>query len=145
MKKEVLRANRSGWSILSGSIALLVIALAIGCGDGQGSDPLQSASEDERAIDDLVSSLADVSGDINMLRERFTKEGAPSSADGRNYRKFKFMVDLSSVNVTGSTATFTVTAMSEDYSTDAEPTTKELQWKAAKEGEAWKLSEAPID
>ena len=97
-------------------------------------------TDDQKAISDVVGSVADYSGNVARLRELFTRDAAPSATDGKKYGDYMYNVE-GTINVSGDTATFDVSIVP---SADENPTPVKKTWKAVKEGGKWKLSEAPL-
>ncbi len=136
MKKEAQRIWLRGLQRVS---CFAVLCAFVGCGGGGAVDPDAGMSDDEKAIVNMVSSLSDISGNLERLRESFTSANAPTSSDQTKIRDLKFRVpDV--VTVSGTTATFDV-----EISSYAEGSTQSTKtWKAVKEGDKWKLSETPM-
>ena len=140
MKKEAQRPWLRGLQRLGCFSVLCALAITVGCGGGGGGADLDAGkSDDEKAIVNNVSSLSDIAGRLEPLRERFTAAAAPSTADAKKFEDNKVRI-ISDITITGTTATFDVEITSYAES----PTTVEKTWKAVKEGDKWKLSEAPM-
>jgi hypothetical protein len=138
MKKEAQVVSLRGLRVFGCLVLLLGFSLSLGCGGGAAPDPYGGFSDDEKAIDDLISSLADISGRLDALRESFTADAAPSSADAQKMGKHNFRIN-GDINVTGTTASFVVEIGNYEDGQVVEKT-----WTATKVGEEWKLSDTPL-
>lgn len=125
-------------AVIQKAVVLVAFAAIVGCGSDEPVDLDAEMTEDQINVNTVVSSISDSATDLGRLRENFTKEAAPKSSDLKDYANNYFSVD-GDINVTGSTATFSVKVM--NYESGAEKT---ANWKAVKEGDKWLLSEAPV-
>jgi hypothetical protein len=142
MKKDswIVTGTRPLWRWV---LVLSVAALATGCGGGGTPEDLTAGMTDEqKAIDVLVGTVADYSGSSERLRTLFTKEGAPSGSAVPKYGQYMYYVaDGTQISVTGTSATVPVTMT---RTGEESPTPVEKQWKVEKVGDEWKLSDAPL-
>ncbi len=115
-----------------------LLALPLGCGGGAAKSTVADMTDDQKAVSALVGGVSDYSTELARLREVFTKDGAPSSADRKKYADNGFEID-GDINVAGSSATVQVKIM--NYATGD---TRSATWKLVKEGDKWLLSEAPV-
>jgi hypothetical protein len=127
-------------------VAALLMAVQLGCGGGDGSSGDRPQTEDERQLFALVGGVSDRAANpttsvaLEQLREAFTRESAPSSADVKTYKERMFEI-TSPIAITGNTATFTVRVAPYDPDQGKEG---QVQWKAVKEGADWKIAESPL-
>ncbi|MDG2385271.1 MAG: hypothetical protein P8N76_26615 [Pirellulaceae bacterium] len=126
---------------LLGILAVSALGMAVGCGGGgqKTADPASGMDEDQKAVDNLVGKVSDISGSLPALRAIFTKEASPSSATAAKYGKNMFSV-VDDIVISGSTATMNVEVCG--YEENSVPSTK--VWKAQKVDGKWKLSNAPV-
>lgn len=72
-------SGKVGLQWLSSIVVLVVLGLAVGCGGGaKTADPTGELDEEQKAVDNLVGKISDISGSLPALREIFTKEAAPA-------------------------------------------------------------------
>jgi hypothetical protein len=137
MKKILSIASlRSLLSARCLAVALLLVT-AWGCGGGGTGDPTAGQDEDQKAISNLVYSLADASRSLDTFRAMYAKDKAPSSTEAAKYRKYMYFI-RSDITVTGNTASFTAGIEGQDSPL------AEKAWTAVKEGEEWKLVDTPL-
>jgi hypothetical protein len=141
MKSDV-GMSRLAWGkqwLMFAPLSLAVVVL-LGCGGAKSPSATggQAGSDDEKAIRALVGGVADMSSELERLRESFTKESAPREADRVKYHEHMFAVS-GTINVTGDSASFPVS-----ITPNGSETSVEKQWKATKVAGKWKLSEAPL-
>jgi hypothetical protein len=138
MKSEVRMSRFHGRRGVLFGLMLLGCSFMLGCGGGGGGGAKTESSADEREIRALVGGVSDKATELNRLRESFTAAAAPKQADLKKFSTHMFSI-AGPVNVSGTTASFTVT-----IAPYAEGTAVEKPWKATKEGSKWLLSEAPL-
>ena len=120
---------------------MIVLATAMGCGGSTTIDPYAGLDEDEKAINELVYSLADSANDLEQFRSKFAKDKVPASTEAKKYKEYMFYV-RGDISVTGTTGSFTVGVETQEG--EAEPVIVEKQWTAVKEADGWKLGDAPL-
>ena len=130
--------SANGRKILKYCAALLLLAMQVGCGGGAGATAPTDLSADQKQIVALVSGISDNARDLASLRTVFTKDAAPSSSALKGYKDSFFSVN-GDVVISGTTATIPVKATS--YSSGAEAI---VSWTATKDGDKWKLTQAPV-
>ena len=101
-------------------------------------DPSAGLDEDQKAIQNVIYSLADSTSDLDQFRGMFAADKAPPSSDRAKYKEYVFFV-VGDIAVTGSTASFT--AGMETQVGEEEPVVVEKPWTAVKEADGWKLNE----
>ena len=116
----------------------LMLVAQLGCGGGDTPASPGELTADQIEILALVGGVSDMASDLNRLRESFTKESAPKSADLKKYSGNMFEI-AGDISISGDTASFPVKISS--YSSDA---SVEKQWKATKQDGKWKLSDTPL-
>ncbi len=94
MKKDLQKKPQ----LLGGAIALVVLGFTAGCGGGgTAGDPAAELTEDQKNIEVVVGSVADLAGDVKRLRELFTKDSAPSATMAKKYSSRMFQIDCKPV------------------------------------------------
>lgn len=132
----MVRRSQFNWSI----VLLLVLAVQFGCGGGgQGDATVVDNNPDVQRISQLVGGASDLASQgLTALRGSFTKDAAPNQAKVQQFKESFFAIE-GDVAVSGTTATIPVRVNS--YASGPGPL---VTWKATKEGDDWKLSDAPL-
>lgn len=130
----VAHRSRLQWLTAIGMlVALSLVSFSLpGCG---GKSSPEGSSEDEKKIQDLVYDLADHSDDEKAFNEFFVTP--PANRDA--YRNVGCL-DCK-ITVEGDSATMIVDLLRNDISQER---LGEMQWKAKKVGDTWKIAEAPL-
>ncbi|MEZ6119326.1 MAG: hypothetical protein R3C28_22545 [Pirellulaceae bacterium] len=118
-------------------LAALILAVSVGCGGGP-IDVNEGLDEDQLAIANLVGQVADMSRSLQELRELYAKDAQPTAAQQRDISKGFYFIKDQQIEVSGTTASFTVVVTGENDSKTEKP------WTAVKEGDAWKLKDTPV-
>ena len=137
MKKVLSIASLRAVSSARCLMLMLVLATAWGCGGGKTGDPTAGQDEDQKEISNLVYSLADASRSLDTFRAAYAKDKAPSSSEAVKYKNYMFFI-RSDIEVTGTTASFTVGMEKPDVPLVEKP------WTAVKEADGWKLADTPL-
>jgi hypothetical protein len=137
MKKVLSIASlRSIFPVRCVAVMLLLVT-AWGCGGSRTGDPTAGQGEDQKAISNLVYSLADGARSLDTFRALYAKDKAPSATEAAKYKGYMFFV-RSDITVTGDTASFTAGMEKPDSPLVEKP------WTAVKEGGEWKLADTPL-
>ena len=117
---------------------LCALVFQLGCGGGEGEKVGVSTDEDVIAISQLVSGASDLAVQgLSQVRTIFTKDAAPNQAKVKELKESYFNIE-GDVSVAGTSATIPVRVNSYANGPGALVT-----WKAVKEGDGWKLTDAP--
>ena len=91
---------------------------------------------------DLVISMADFARNDETFAKIFVEGKAPKDKERKKYNLTSFYPKKETAKIEGSTGTMDVEVSDpEDYSDEPGPI---MTWSFAKEGEEWKLDDAPL-
>ncbi len=114
------------------SLALLVVA--VGCGQVEQDD-----SSEAGQVSLLISEVADAATKEQSLQALFAATAKPDKKQRQQYARFSYR-PLETPVLAGDRATIKVRVR--HARNDAEA--GEMEWTAIKEGDAWKLEQAPL-
>ena len=116
-------------------IGLMVMLLAIHAGCG-GNDSPQVLADDE-LVGGLVGSMSDYVRSPENFQFAFSQGSAPADSQRQRYREHGYVVKA--VRISGDQAEITVGVTSADNAPLGDMT-----WTAARQGDQWKLTAAPL-
>ncbi|MFC1757800.1 hypothetical protein ACFL2H_03405 [Planctomycetota bacterium] len=117
-------------------IMVLACVVTVGCKKKVASYDDEMTPE-QTSVYDYIDSLSDVASVQSAFKKEFTK--APSASEMKKFKEYK-IVPLS-VEVSGSTATANVSIEKYGESNENAP---QKTWKFVKDGEGWKIEDAPM-
>lgn len=120
-------------------LALVVIVLA-GC-PGAGPGP-QIEVGDTGAVKDLVIDMPDQARSRDTFAKMFVKGKVPDEKSRVKYNKYAFYIK-GEPTIEGDKASITIDVVDPDDYDSTEPIAT-ITWVAVKEGDAWKLEDAPV-
>ncbi len=127
--------TRIGWLILP--VALVCLIAITGCGGDSGGQPLDMGGEDGTKIATLLEDVNDAVGNPKKLDTLFAKGVKP--ADPKKFAKNSYSI-VGKPSVSGTTATAKVRVDPAGGGT----TLGEVEWTFEKDGDKWKIKNAPI-
>ncbi|QDT19661.1 hypothetical protein [Gimesia chilikensis] len=127
-------------------VLCLLICMTCGCG---GSDAPQTTVEQDVFAE--VTGLGDTYADEKMFQDAFVSGAAPQNRE--DYGKYAYVID-GEAEIDGDQATVPVKIIGGIVSSQegdsaakkkaGEKTETKMTWKLQREGEEWKLKEAPL-
>jgi hypothetical protein len=116
----------------------LVLALLIAGCSSSGAPAPSGPGDDGKLIADLIEQMNDDGGRDRQLKTMFAAGSPAGKAEARAFQQYRF--DLKGKpNVSGTTATATVVLEKHKGGTPAEK-----EWAFVKEGDKWKIKDAPL-
>jgi hypothetical protein len=117
----------------------MIILLAVLLGCGQPAGPAGTPGEPGK-VEELVYATAAKWADQEKFDELFVEGSVPAEKERLKFQGKSVQPD--NVTIDGDTATIDVTVT---VFVDGEPNSTSLKWEAAKQGEDWKLTRAPLE